>query len=236
MLKPFAIVLVVLVGVPTVLWGFPGVWALVALIPAFIIAATAAHLMRPREAGSQSRPGVILLGVVFGLITGAGAVLTMWASAAPEEIVIAQDVVVPMPRDAVWRTVGDPMKRPAWNTWIHGIEPKGEGGPPAVGAAYNVDLFLERGTVRHEYELTAYTPEERTSFTITPLAGVSQIEDMRESITLGDGPDGKTTIHYELRYAVRSVLGRAIERLVIRRSLEKVVEASLARLEEEITK
>lgn len=236
MLKPFLIILAALIGITSVLWGFPGVWALIAVIPAFILAATIAHLRRPREDGARSRPGVVLLGIVFGLITGAGGVLTMWAAAAPEDIVIAQDWEIPTTREAIWRTLGDPQKRVAWNTWIHGIEPRDKGGPPAVGVSYNVDLFLERGTIRHKFEITAYEPERRFAWTITPIAGASQLEDMRESITLSDAPGGKTTVHYELAYAVRSVLGRAVERLVIRRSLEKVVDASLVRLGEETTR
>jgi len=236
MLKPFAIVLAVLVGVTTAIWGFPGVWVLVAVIPSFIIAATVRHIVGPREEGAQTRPGVVLLGVVFGLITGAGAVLTMWAAAAPEDIVIEQEVVIPMSPEAVWRTLGDPLQRPQWNVWIHGIEPRGEGGPPTVGAEYNVDLFLERGTIRHVMTITAFEPDKRFAWTIAAQTGVSQLEDMRESITLTPSPGGKTTVRLELAYAVRSVLGRAVERLVIRRSLEKVVEASLVRLEEETTK
>jgi len=51
MLKPFAIILVALVAISTLIWGFPGVWTLVAIIPAFILAATIAHFRQPREDG-----------------------------------------------------------------------------------------------------------------------------------------------------------------------------------------
>jgi len=236
MLKPFAIILVALVAISTLIWGFPGVWTLVAIIPAFILAATIAHFRQPREDGGHARPGVILLGALFGLITGAGAVLTMWAAAAPEQIVISRDRVIPTTREAVWRTLGDPSKRPSWDVWIHGLEARDEGGPPAVGSAYNVELFLERGTILHKFVITAFEPERRFDWTLTPLVGVSQLEDMRESFTLADAPGGETAVHYELTYAVRSVLARAAERLVIRRSLEKVVDASLVKLDEETTK
>ena len=236
MLKPFLALLALLVAVPTALWGFAGAWALLALVPAFILAASAAHWRRPQGDGGRVRPGVLVMGGVFGLLTGTFAVLAMWAAVAPEEIVIHEEITVPAGPPLVWRTLGEPKQRVAWNTWIHGVEEMGKGGPAAVGSAYRVDLFLERGTIPHKVVVTTFSPERAFGWTITPMTGASQLEDMREDITLTASPAGGTLVAVDLRYRVRSVLARIGELVVIRRSIEKVLEASLIRLAEEVAK
>jgi len=236
MLKSFIALLALFVVIPTILWAFPGAWSLLAIPPAFIMAATVTHFRRPRTDGGQLRPGVLVMGGVFGLLTGTFAVFAQWAATAPEDVVIHEEITVAANPALVWRQIGDPKRRVAWNTWIHGIEEMGKGGPPVVGSSYRVDLFLERGTIPHRFAVTEITPEHSFAWSFSPLTGASQLEDMHETLTLTPTPAGGTVISYDLGYAVRSVFGRIGERIVIRRALEKVLEASLTRLAEEVAK
>lgn len=237
MLKPFLIVLAVLIGVPTVLWGFGGAWVLTALIPAFVLGATIAHFRAPREDGRRLRPGVIVLGGLFGLVFSVASVLLQQAAVSPEAISIEESVLVPAPRSLVWELLNDPSKRPRWNTWIKGIEVTGKGGPPAVGQVYRAELSLE-----HQYEvpaaltITEHEPEVRFGYRIdpgvvgaTPAKRGTGLEDISEVVTLAD-EGGGTRVTYRLSYVVRSVIGRVMERVVMRQSLRKVLEQSLANL------
>lgn len=232
MLKAFLAIAATLIGVSALLWGFPGAWALTAVVPAFILAATLVHFRRPRDLGGQLRPGVLMLGIVFGLGTGAASVLTMYAASAPEDVVIVEAAVFPTTRAAVWRQLGDPKKRPQWNTWIQEVEDVGRGGEPQVGSTYRADLFLERSHVPHDLVVTELVPEVRFGWSLAPMGGLARLEDMRETIALEDAPGGHTRVTYTLTYAVRSVIARVFERVVIRQSLRKVLEASLLQLEQ----
>ncbi|MCB9735662.1 MAG: SRPBCC family protein [Deltaproteobacteria bacterium] len=237
MLKPFLIVLAVLIGVPTAIWGFAGAWVLTAIIPAFVLGATIAHFRAPESDGRRLRPGVIVLGGVFGLGFSTASVLLQQAAVSPEAISIEESVLVPAPRSMVWELLNDPAKRPRWNSWIKGLEPTGKGGPPAIGRVYRAELSLE-----HQYEvpaaltITDYEPEARFGYRIdpgeigaTPVKSGTGLEDIREVIVLAD-EDGGTRVTYQLSYNVRSTIGRVMERVVMRRSLDKVLEQSLTNL------
>ncbi|MFT7579785.1 MAG: hypothetical protein ACI9MR_001451 [Myxococcota bacterium] len=237
MLKPFLIVLVTLIVVPTIIWGFPGAWVFLALIPAFILGNTIAHFQRPRgEEGPRLRPGVLLLGSLFGLVSGMVAVSFMWASTAPEEVVIERVAIVSAVKADVWKIIGDPMERPRWNTWVADIDPKGKGGPPAVGAEYRSTMRLERHDVPGGHRIVIFDPPTTFAWTLEPTAG-SSLENMVETLILEEpatGPEsaagGKLTIRYRLTYAVRSVFGRVLERTIVRQQLDKIAEESVRRL------
>ncbi len=227
MLKPFLIILVTLVAACSVIWGFPGVWSLLAVVPAFILGATLQHLRRPAvgDEPKRIRPGVLVLGGVFGLGTSMASVLVMWAAVAPEDITITAEIDIAVPPAQIWETLGEPISRPRWHTWMNDVEVTGRGGPPRVGSVYRSMLEVERQPVYASHEITTYEPDRVFAWTLVPKGG-SALEEIHETITLS--PDGDhTRVRYTLGYKVRSVMGRVGERLVIRRSLEKVAERSL---------
>jgi len=242
MLVPFLVVLAALVLVPTLLWGFPGPWALPAVVPAFIAAATFRHLRVSRDdralgpggvQGPQLRPGVIVLGGVFALATGAASLILMWASASPSTIVITSEVEIEAPADRVWAAVVDIPNRTSWSPWIVDAEPIGRGGLPAVGSQYRATLALERFTVPAELVITAYEGDARFAWHVKPSGG-SQLADITETVTLVKAGDLSTRVRYELAYEVPTVLGRVGERIAVRGSVERLAESTTSLLKQKV--
>lgn len=234
MLVPFLVVLAALVLIPTILWGFAGAWALPAILPAFIAAATYRHFKLPRgeravgpsgAPGPALRPGVLVLGGMFTLVTGAAALILMWAAAAPSTIVITSEVVIGADRAQVWETVIDLDNRKAWSPWIADAEPIGHGGPLAVGSEFRATLALERYTVPAELVITELVPRERFAWHVKPQGG-SQLSDINETVTLVETADVLTRVRYELAYEVPTVLGRVGERIAVRGSVERLAETT----------
>jgi carbon monoxide dehydrogenase subunit G len=234
MLVPFLVILGALVLLPTVLWGFPGPWALAAIVPAFVAAATWRHLKLPRDQravgpegrpGPALRPGVLVLGGLFTLVTGAAALILMWAAQAPSTVRIATEVVIAAEREAVWAVVVDLPNRKAWSPWIADAEPIGRGGATAVGSEYRATLALERYTVPAELIVTAFEPATRFAWRVKPQGG-SQLADIIETVTLVREGDVLTRVHYELAYDVPTVLGRVGERIAVRGSVERLAETT----------
>ncbi len=242
MLIPFLAILGALVLVPTLLWGFPGPWALPAILPAFIAAATFAHLRVPRDQravgparlpGPVLRPGVIVLGGLFTLVTGAAALILMWAAAAPSTVVIASEVTIASTPDKVWSLIVDVPNRKTWSPWIADAEPIGRGGPLAVGAHYRATLALERYTVPAELEVLALDHQARFSWHVKPQGG-SELAEITETVTLTRESDVVTKVRYELRYEVPTVLGRVGERIAVRGSVERLAETTTDLLRQQV--
>lgn len=245
MLIPFLVLFGLLALVPTILWGFPGPWALTAIIPAFIAAATFRHVRVPKAeraaaapgepapAGPVIRPGVVVLGGLFALVTGAASLILMWAVNAPSTIVISAETVIPADRARVWSVVVDLPKRTDWNPWIAGAEPIGRGGPIAVGSAYRATLALERYSVPGELTVTAFEPDVRFAWQVKPVAD-SRVDDMTETIALVRDDDVTTRVHYELSYEVPTVLGRVAERIAMRGSVERLAETIVDQLRQKV--
>jgi uncharacterized membrane protein len=234
MLVPFLVVLAALVLIPTLLWGFAGPWALPAVLPAFVAAATYRHFKLPRgeratgadaAPGPALRPGVIVLGGLFTVVTGAGALMLMWAAPAPSTIVISSEVVISADAGQVWATVVDLPNRKNWSPWIADAEPIGRGGELAVGSEYRATLALERYTVPAELVVTNLDPEQRFAWHVKPQGG-SQLSDINETITLTRDGAVTTRVRYELSYEVPTVLGRVGERIAVRGSVERMAETT----------
>lgn len=242
MLIPFSVVLGLLVLIPTLLWGFPGPWALPAILPAFIAAATFRHLKVPRDQrgvgpnnvpGPVFRPGVIVLGGLFTLVTGAAALILMWAAAAPSTVVIASEVTIAAGADKVWAQVTDVQHRKSWSPWIADAEPIGRGGPLAVGAQYRATLALERYTVPAELVVLALDHESRFSWHVKPQGG-SELNEITETVTLTKESDVVTKVRYELTYEIPTVLGRVGERIAVRGSVERLAESTTDLLRQQV--
>lgn len=242
MLVPFLAVLAALLLVPTLLWGFPGPWALPAVLPAFIAAATFRHLRTPREEraagpggvqGPAFRPAVIVLGGIFALVTGAAALILMWAAAAPSTIVIASEVKIEAPADQIWAAVVDLPNRSSWSPWIADAEPIGRGGAPAVGSQYRATLALERYSVPAELVITAFDRGARFAWHVEPQGG-SQLSDITETVTLVSEGPLSTRVRYELAYEVPTVLGRVGERIAVRGSVERLAETTTEMLKQKV--
>jgi len=242
MLVPFFVVLVLLIAIPSLLWGFPGPWALPAILPAFIAAATFRHLKVPRDQrgvgpnnvpGPVLRPGVIVLGGLFTLVLGSAALLLMWAAAAPSTVVIASEVTIAATPDAVWKLMVDLPRRKTWSPWIADAEPIGRGGPLAVGAQYRATLALERYTVPAELVVLALDHEARFSWHVKPQGG-SELNEITETVTLTKQSDVVTRVRYELTYEVPTVLGRVGERIAVRGSVERLAETTTDLLRQQV--
>lgn len=247
MLIPFLVLLGLLALVPTILWGFPGPWALTAIVPAFIAAATFRHVRVPKaerqstpagpgetpQPGPVIRPGVVVLGGLFSLVTGAASLILMWAVNAPSTIVISAETIIPADRARVWSVIVDLPKRTDWNPWIAGTEPIGRGGPIAVGSAYRATLALERYTVPGELTVTTFEPEVRFAWDVKPVAE-SKVIGMAEAIALVRDDDVTTRVRYQLSYEVPTVLGRVAERIAMRGSVERLAEAIVDQLRQKV--
>ncbi len=241
MLKFFAIALAVLVLVPTALWGFPGLWALTALLPAFIIAATLRHARMPRsyEEGTAQpatppvRPGVVVLGGLFALVTGAIALVFMWAAAAPSTIVITSSGRIEAPAAEVWDKVLDIPNRRSWSPWMATADPIGRSTDVVVGMRYRATLALDRHQVPAELEVTAVDDEKRFAWNIVPT-GEAQLSALLETVTLAPDGERATQVTYELRYEVPTVLARVGERIAVRGSVERLAEATVGLLRQRV--
>ncbi len=245
MLKFFLPILALLVVIPTLIWGFPEVWALTAIIPSFIAAATLQHSRQraegpvaPTVPGAPTtprlvRPGVVVLGGLFGLGTGAASVTLMWAAVAPSHIVIATDRVIMASLDRVWAQVGDPLRRPSWGQWVKDVEPMGKGGTPAVGSEFRAVLALERMEVPATLTITGIKPPTFLAWRISSQAAWT-LANMTESITLVQQDNG-VLVRYELAYDVDSVFGRVAERIAVRRAAERTADEALKTLDTTVT-
>lgn len=240
MLKYFAIALAVLVLVPTLIWGFPGLWALTALLPAFIIAATWRHARMPRHfdddpkpATPQVRPGVVVLGGLFALVTGTIAVTFMWASAAPSTIIIPQSGRIEAPIAEVWQRVIDIPNRRSWSPWMASADPIGRSAELTLGMKYRATLALDRHQVPAELEVTALDDKARFAWNIVPT-GDSQLSSILETVTLTPDGERATKVTYELRYEVPTVLARVGERIAVRGSVERLAEATVNLLRQRV--
>lgn len=241
MLKFFAIALAVLVLIPTALWGFPGLWALTALLPSFVIAATLRHARMPRayeEGQAQAatppvRPGVVVLGGLFALVTGAIALMFMWAAAAPSTIVIASSSRIEAPAAEVWQKVLDIPNRRSWSPWMASADPIGRSTEVVVGMRYRATLALDRHQVPAELEITALDDKARFAWNIVPT-GDSQLSSILETVTLTPEGDRATRVSYELRYEVPTVLARVGERIAVRGSVERLAEATVDLLRQRV--
>jgi hypothetical protein len=240
MLKFFLPLLLLLVVIPTLVWGFPGVWALTALVPSFIVAATLQHSRQradgpvaPTLPGAPTtprlvRPGVVVLGGLFGLGSGAASVTLMWAAVAPSHIVIASTIEIVAPLDRVWDHVGDPLRRTRWSPWMVDVEPMGRGGKPIPGSEFRAMLALERLEVPATLRVIAVTPPTEFQWSIDPQGG-STLEHMVETVRLEQRSD-RVVVHYELAYDVASVFGRVAERIAVRRAVERTADEAMTRL------
>jgi carbon monoxide dehydrogenase subunit G len=231
-LKFFLAVLLALVLLPTLLWGFPGPWALTAILPAFIVAATLQHARGPRLAASEPRalrPGVILLGGLFGLLFGTASLVFMWAASAPSTISIERRAEIDAPPSDVWRTVVDFPNRSAWSTWMADADPKGFYNGPVVGATFTGMLALDRIQVPAELVITTHDPDRAFAWSIKPQGG-AELQDILETVTLEPSGERRTRVTYTLAYEVPTTLARVGERIAVRGSVERLAEATVDRL------
>jgi carbon monoxide dehydrogenase subunit G len=232
MLKFFLGILLVLVLLPTVLWGFPGPWALTAIVPAFIIAATLQHARAPRTETSGPRalrPGVVVLGGLFGLVFGSISLMFMWASTAPSTVQVARSVEIDAPPADIWKVVVDFPNRETWSTWMADADPKGVYQGPVVGATFTGTLALDRLQVPAELVITALESERRFAWNVVPKGG-AQLQDILETVALEPRGDRKTKVVYSLAYEVPSTLARVGERIAVRGSVERLAESTVDRL------
>lgn len=232
MLKYFLAIVAVLLLAATVLWGFPGPWALLMIVPGFILCATIAHVRRPREGEggvAPIRPAVIVLGGLFGLGTAGASLMVAWAAAAPSTIVVESELVVDAPIARVWGEVQDPYRRTTWDLWVADLEPVGRAQAPIVGSEYRTVLRLERMEVPAMMTVTALDDGRSITWAVQPQGG-SRLENMRETVSVEAQGAERTLVRFRLTYDVPSVIGRVGERIAVRGAVERMTTETLARL------
>jgi hypothetical protein len=181
----------------------------------------------------QVRPAVLVLGGLFSLVSGAAAVMFMWAAAAPSTVIVASETRIEATPDQVWAAIVEVRDRKRWSPWIADAEPIGKGGPIAVGSQFRATLALERYSVPAELVVTAFDKEARFAWHVKPQGG-SQLSDITETVTLRRESDVLTHVRYELAYEVPTVLGRVGERIAVRGSVERLVETTTALLRQQL--
>lgn len=234
MTRYFLITLALLIIVPSIIWGFPGAWALLAIVPSFIIAATIAHVRRPKDPTPGAppriiRPGVLVLGGLFGLASGAGALIVMWAAGQEPRIVVETTLAIQTNPTRVWAQVGDPYRRTAWDLWIADLEPVGKSATPSLGAEYRSVLRLERLEVPALQRIVHWDSGKAVTWSVEPQGGAA-LENMQETITLEPQGEELTLVRFRLSYEVPSVMGRVAERIAVRGAVERMTEETLKRL------
>lgn len=224
-LGPIATIAALLLAGATAAWGWPGSYALVALVPGVLLGGTYGHVRRARQGAHPIRPGVIALGLVLGGVTLVASLAVFRAVNEPAAQELAAERVIEVPREDLWRVVADLETRPRWSPLVADIEAIGEPGPVAVGQRFRVSMRFEGQPLAAENTLTVVEAPRHLAWAIT-LVGGARLEDLTESITLE--PQGlNTRATVVVRYRVPSVLGRVVNRLGVRQHFDDAVQRAV---------
>ncbi len=221
-LAPIAAVAALVLLGATVAWGWPGVYALAALLPGLLIGATYGHVRRARQGAHPIRPGVIALGIVLGGVTLVASLAVFRAVNEPAAQELTAERVIAVPREELWGVVADLETRPRWSPLVADIEPIGEPGPPAVGQRFRVSMRFEGQPLAAENTLTLVDAPRALAWHIE-LVGGARLEDLTEAITL-QAQGLQTRVRVAIRYRVPTVLGRVVNRLGVRQHFADAVQ------------
>lgn len=211
--------IIAVVGIAT--GGWPGLWALVALLPGGILGATFAHMWRAKQGINDLRPGVIALGIGLGGMTTVAAVLIYGGASADPSVRLEAQVVVDMPPQLVWEKAADPLQRPTWSSLVRDVEPIGDLSAARPGKLYRALFVIQSKAVPVELEILEASAPEKLTWRVAFPAG-TRMHELRDTVRL-EAADGGTRVTHTLSYEVPEVMARVFDRLFIRGWLSDAV-------------
>lgn len=222
----------------TVISGFPGLWSLTALVPAFILTTTIQHYKLTHQAkgappdpsAPSTRPVVIVMGGLFTFLTAFVAIIFMWAAVQAPKLSLSSQRFIDSPPEELWDKIKDPRDQHLWSIWNLDAEPTGRGSQPEIGRMYRTTFALEEHRLHASAELFLYDPEKRTlAWRISPNAE-SPIRNLVEKVSIQAEDKNGSLVLYELSYETPSVMSRVASRIGMQGALGRVLDESLERL------
>lgn len=210
------------------LWGFPGGYALLALLPGVVIGGTGAHILGVVKGDHEVRPGVIVLGFVMGSVGGFAALAVFAAVNAPAAQLVEHSAVIGAPPETTWAAVREPEQRSRWNALTRDVEAIGRGGAVQVGNRYRATMEVDGSPVPTEQVITGLEAERRLAWRVEFPPG-TQLQGFSEELSL-EPSDVDTRVTYRVRYDVPTVLGRVFNNLRLRQVFDEAAVASLEQL------
>ena len=230
LLLPIGIAFAVIVGLGSLVWGFPGVYSLAGLMPAIIIGGTYTHISNARQKLVEMRPGVIAIAVILG---GLGLVITggfYKAASTPAEKTIEAAIETEVSDREVLAFVKNPVNLSRWNGFYQDIEGVGQAsGDP--GSEYDVSLKFENQRVAAKMTVLKTDSPDAYSWSLD-FGPQANLQDFIEIVEVSRTKE-KTVIRHTTRYRVDSIVSRMLNNFVIGDMFEGLSRESLTHLVKE---
>ena len=230
LLLPIGIALAAIVGLGSLVWGFPGVYGLVGVMPAIIIGGTYTHISNARNKLVELRPGVIAIAVILG---GLGLIVTggfYKAAGTPVEKIIQATIETKIADKEVLAFVKDPLNLSRWNGFYQDVERVGTANAKP-GSEYDVSLKFENQRVAAK--MTVLETDSPTKFSWSLNFGPqANLQDFTEVIEVSTVKK-KTVIRHTTSYRVESIVSRMLNNFVIGDMFEALSHESLTHLVKE---
>ncbi len=230
LLLPIGITLTIIVGLGSLMWGFPGVYSLMGAMPAIIIGGTYTHISNARNKLVELRPGVIAIAVILG---GLGLIVTggfYKAAGTPVDKVIEASQETKIPEREVLAFVKDPLNLSRWNGFYQDVERVGSANAKP-GSKYDVSLKFENQRVAAK--MTVLETDSPNTFSWgLDFGPEANLQDFIETISVSK-TEKKTVIRHTTRYRVDSIVSRMLNNFVIGDMFESLSHESLNHLVKE---
>ena len=226
-LVPIGTALAAIIALGTAVWGFPGIYSLLALMPAIIIGGTYTHISNARQKLVELRPGVIAIAVILG---GLGLVVTggfYKAAATPAVKKIQTSVETSVAESQVFEFVKDPVNLSRWNGFYQDVELVGPA-DGSVGSEYNVSLKFENQRVAAKMKVLASDAPNAFRWTLD-FGPQANLHDFVEVVRV-NRLDERTVITHTTEYRVDSIVSRMLNNFVIGDMFEGLSRESLNHL------
>ncbi|MGM0577055.1 MAG: SRPBCC family protein [Myxococcota bacterium] len=229
-LAAIAVVAAALVLVATIAWGWPGVWALLAIPPALLVGAALANAIDALMGLRKPRPVFVTLGGTIGTFAALVSLLFMWAVHAPEQVAVTEEGTVDVPVETIWPALATPEHWPRWDALTTDVESVGDNPRAVEGASWDTAVTIADQEMPTRHEVLAVEEDRHVAWRVHMPAGTG-VEDLRVSVDLEPGPAG-THVAYHLAYRVPTVAGRALDRVMVRAAFHEAARRSLDGLSE----
>ena len=239
------IISALLVAVATVVGGWPGWYALLALIPGVIIGLPLDHAINAYLLRQPLRLFYVAAGMMLGVMSGMLVVLIMSVANAPSAITITASGTINAPVPRVWKTVEAPISWAQWDALVGQLEAKSHSGP-TVGSTWKGVTQIAGQSIPTTNTITAYDPPNRFAWTIALPKG-TRISALSEELQLKPTGDNATRATYTLRYhaptlrehsgllpSPADVLGSMVQPF-IRRALAAVANGTISSLRKQVS-
>jgi hypothetical protein len=217
----------VILGLGSLVWGFPGTYGLVGLMPAVIIGGTVTHMVNARDKLVEFRPGVVAIAAILGSL---GLIATggfYKAAGTPAVKSIQSSVETKIPAEEVFTYLQNPINLSRWNGFYQDVDRVGSANG-GVGSTYNVSLKFDNQMV--PAKMTVLKTDSPTSYAWSLDFGPqANIQDFVETMDVARTSD-RTVIHHRTEYRVESVVVRMLNNFVIGDMFESLSRQSLDHL------